>query len=155
MGVFTLLETPTLNRVAYVDDLPFTNTHGCFPKDNVPKVYQYQLAKDLEYAINPAAGLTLTDIKATYVISYVAADIYPSNTHDTFKDNDFFQPTDHPVNFVLSNSSYATGWFPQPYIETTKWGSTVIESFTQSGYSTDIYPILYPDGGPVQVSTGY
>ena len=64
MGIMNLVETPVLYRASRYHS-EFINTGYDEPYYNNTHKYSYKLAKPLEYAINPASGLELVEIRTS------------------------------------------------------------------------------------------
>lgn len=96
LGVFTLFSTPKIHKV------PDT--------EHPPHAYKFQLSEPLEYAVNPAAGLELVDLKAALVFESSCGSDMPI----------FDLPTSSTVFFLESEggkSRWQTPFYPASCLE--------------------------------------
>ena len=144
LGVFNLVNTP---KLYYVDYYQKITKAGCYDVYH-PEVRQYKVAEPIQFVLNPASGLKMVNIEASFILNY---DAYPPPP--TLPGNYFIPPANH-LQFGNNYTLHIAG-LPKPYTGLIDPQKNIEETLEDAGYEIDQMDANWPSSGIVRINTNY
>jgi len=144
LGIFNLIETPTLEYVEYFPNYTTINLYaddawGFVIPYQTPIIREYKLKNDFRYVINPAANLDLISIQAGYVFRTTNDGwTNPGVQNITSLNKYIWGPVELGVNFD-PNLSFEDRLL-QSNLELNRWSDRTNNNVTSAYYNTPFLP---------------